>query len=139
MAGRTPGCRQFLLFHYQQCALADGFPAAASRNLGETDLLMSFFLIGTRSHTHTHTHTRLESKHPKGRAALRGQLLNAGPRGANCVGLAVLKPNAGWKYLSGRSRGPSEVLPTFGYQPLKARTVVSLRYRACHNPRVTGM
>lgn len=57
MAGRTPGCRQFLLFHYQQCALADGFPAAASRNLGETDLLMSFFLIGTRSHTHTHTHT----------------------------------------------------------------------------------
>lgn len=135
MAGRTPDCRQFLLFHYQQCTLADGFPAAASRNLGETDLLMSFFLIGTQSHTHTHT--RLDSKHPKGRAALRGQLLNAGP--PNCVGLAVLKPNAGWKYLSGRSRGPSEVLPTFGYQPFKARTVVSLCYRACYNPWVTGM
>lgn len=50
---------------------------------------------------------------------------------------AVLKPNEGWKYLSGRSKGPSEVLPTFGYQLFKTGTVVSLCFRACYNPWVT--
>lgn len=36
-------------FHYQQRGLASGFP---SRNLGEINLLMSFFLTRTQSHTH---------------------------------------------------------------------------------------
>lgn len=58
------------------------FPSVASRNQRETNLLIIFFPTGAVSHKHTyinkHKHTELGSKLPRGRAALRGQLLNAG-------------------------------------------------------------
>lgn len=106
---------------------------------------MSFLLTGTQSHTQAHTrtstntHTQLDPKHVKGRAAARGQLPEASPPGASLRASAVLKPNEGWEYLSGRSTGPLEVLPTFGYQHFKSGTIVSCRYRACYNPWVIGM